>query len=51
MIDAGMSVKNEKGQIYDRFRNRITFPIRDYFDDVVGFTARTLEADSTSANM
>jgi DNA primase len=42
MVQAGVSVKNEKSQIYDRFRSRITFPIFSYSGDVVGFSARAL---------
>lgn len=49
MVKAGVSVKNENGQIYDRFRGRITFPIFNYFGDVVGFTARVLHDDEKSA--
>lgn len=48
-ILAGVSVKNDQGQIYDRFRNRITFPIKNYFGDVVGFSARTLEQNTEAA--
>lgn len=49
MVKAGVSVQNENGQIYDRFRNRITFPIYNYFGEVVGFTARVLSSTDTSA--
>src|SRR6185503_957200 len=42
MVQAGVSVKNYKGQIYDRFRSRITFPIFNYYGEVVGFSARAL---------
>lgn len=41
-IAAGVLAKNERGQIYDRFRNRIAFPIFNYFGDVVGFSARIM---------
>jgi DNA primase len=41
-IKAGVVVKNEKGNIYDRFRGRITFPIFNYVGEVVGFSARIL---------
>ena len=44
LVKAGVSAKNERGQIYDRFRGRITFPIFNYVGDVVGFTARVLPA-------
>lgn len=43
LVKAGVSVKNEKGQIYDRFRGRITFPIFNYTGEVVGFSARILK--------
>lgn len=40
---AGLSVKKERGPgFYDRFRERIMFPIRDIHGHVVGFTARLL---------
>jgi DNA primase len=45
MVQAGVSVKNDNGQVYDRFRNRITFPIFNYFGEVAGFTARILSSD------
>jgi len=49
LVKAGVSVKNERGQVYDRFRGRITFPIFDYFGKVVGFSARILKDDGKSA--
>lgn len=49
MIKAGVSAKNERGQVYDRFRGRITFPIFNYFGEVVGFSARILTDDGKSA--
>lgn len=48
LVDAGVSVKNEAGQIYDRFRDRVTFPITNYQGEVVGFSARNLK-DSNEA--
>ncbi len=40
---AGLSVKKERGAgYYDRFRERIMFPIRDIHGHVVGFTARLM---------
>ncbi len=41
-VKAGVLVKNEKEQIYDRFRGRITFPIINTFGETVGFSARIL---------
>jgi DNA primase len=48
-IKAGVLSKNERGQLYDRFRGRITFPIYDYFGNTVGFSARILNDDGKSA--
>ncbi len=42
---AGLTVKTEKGDTVDRFRNRITIPIRDEFGDVIAFGARAIEAN------
>ncbi len=46
LLQAGLLSENpEKGTRYDRFRNRLMFPIRDASGQVVGFGARTLEKD------
>jgi len=49
MLKAGVSSKNERGQVYDRFRGRITFPIYNYMGETVGFSARILKDDGRSA--
>lgn len=49
LVLAGVSVKNENGQIYDRFRDRVTFPIHNFYGEVVGFTARILKNDDKAA--
>lgn len=41
---AGLAVSNEKGGHYDRFRKRITFPIIDLKDRVLGFGARIMDS-------
>ena len=41
---AGLAISNEKGGHYDRFRGRITFPIIDLKDKILGFGARVLDA-------
>ena len=43
LVNAGLVIeKPEENKIYDRFRNRITFPIRNLKGKVVGFGARVL---------
>ncbi|QCR37775.1 DNA primase [Nissabacter sp. SGAir0207] len=40
--DAGMLVKNDQGRTYDRFRERVMFPIRDKRGRVIAFGGRVL---------
>jgi DNA primase len=43
--DSGMLVQNESGKVYDRFRDRVVFPIRDQRGRVVAFGGRVLGDD------
>jgi len=43
MIDSGMMIKNEKGHTYDRFRDRIMFPIRNRRGQTIGFGGRIID--------
>lgn len=46
LIEAGLVVENaDSGKRYDRFRDRITFPIRDSRGRVIGFGGRVLGDD------
>lgn len=45
LMKAGMLVENEKGRIYDRFRDRAMFPIRDRRGRVIAFGGRVLGDD------
>ncbi len=42
LIQAGLSIKTERGLMLDRFRGRIMFPIHNHQGKVVGFTGRIL---------
>lgn len=41
---AGLVISNDKGGHYDRFRNRVIFPITDLKDRTLGFGARVLDS-------
>jgi DNA primase len=43
LLKTGMILRNEEGRVYDRFRDRIMFPIRDSRGRVVGFGGRVLD--------
>lgn len=45
MVEAGLCIQNEKGHVYDRFRERVMFPIIDVRGNVIGFGGRILSGD------
>lgn len=50
LIRAGLALKRERGDgIYDRFRDRLMFPIADVQGNIVGFTGRILKEDVKEA--
>ncbi|SUA58825.1 DNA primase [Oligella urethralis] len=42
LIDAGIVIQNEQGLRYDRFRERITFPIYNQRGRIIGFGGRVI---------
>ncbi|MCX8086342.1 MAG: DNA primase [Rhodocyclaceae bacterium] len=42
MVECGLVIENEQGRRYDRFRDRIMFPIQDARGNVIGFGGRVL---------
>jgi DNA primase len=42
-VEAGLAVQNERGGVYDRFRGRIMFPIRNERGVLTGFGGRLVE--------
>lgn len=45
---AGLSLKGRTGY-YDRFRDRIMFPLRNYRGETIGFSGRVLQKDAQEA--
>ncbi|WP_051086958.1 DNA primase [Deinococcus apachensis] len=44
LLEAGLLIENpESGRVYDRFRARVMFPIRDHLGRLVGFGGRVLD--------
>ncbi|WP_299876978.1 DNA primase [uncultured Cocleimonas sp.] len=45
LVDSGLVIKKDDGKIYDRYRDRIMFPIRNRKGQVIGFGGRVLGDD------
>ncbi len=45
IIKSGIIGKNEKGKLYSKFRNRVTFPITNKQNKVIAFGGRTINSD------
>jgi DNA primase len=45
LVTSGLAGRSSTGRLYDRFRGRLMWPIRDVTGDVVGFGARRLYDD------
>ncbi|HJV26332.1 MAG TPA: DNA primase [Aromatoleum sp.] len=43
LLDAGLVIENDAGRRYDRFRNRIMFPIQDRRGRIIAFGGRVLD--------
>jgi DNA primase len=50
LLQAGLSIKTERGMMLDRFRGRVMFPIHNHLGKVVGFTGRILPQFDTSGD-
>jgi len=49
LIESGLCILHDrKNSLYDRFRNRLMFPIRDHMEQVIGFGGRRLDDDPKS---
>ncbi|WP_446898762.1 DNA primase [Clostridium sp. LBM24168] len=43
MLSVGLIIRNRQGNYYDRFRNRIIFPVFDYRGRIIGFGGRVMD--------
>ena len=48
IVKSGLCAKNDRGDIYDRFRDRIIFPIFNSTNKVVGFGGRALNSSASA---
>ncbi|MFH0773086.1 MAG: DNA primase [bacterium] len=47
LVDSGLCIqKQQGGSIYDRFRGRVMFPLKDHRGNTVGFSGRILSGDN-----
>jgi len=46
VVECGLAVSKEGGAVYDRFRNRVIFPLCDLAGRVIAFAGRGLDADA-----
>ena len=53
IVQSGLASTKEEGNpgsaVYSRFRNRVMFPIRNDYGEVIAFSGRILEADAKAA--
>lgn len=45
LVNSGMLIKKDDGKCYDRYRDRIMFPIHNSKGDIIGFGGRVLSPD------
>lgn len=49
LLDAGLIIRSERGTYYDRFRDRLMFPLTNQRGVVVGFSGRSLNPEEKTA--
>lgn len=49
LVDTGLCIKNDRGQVYDRFKGRVIYPVFSISGKVVAFGGRTLRSDKAVA--
>lgn len=48
-VDSGLLIKSDKGSVYDRFRARLMFPIKDLSGRTIAFGGRIIKKDDDAA--
>jgi DNA primase len=49
LVDTGLCIKNDRGNVYDRFKGRVIYPVHSIAGRVVAFGGRTLRKDKNIA--
>lgn len=49
LVDTGLCSRNDRGQVYDRFKSRVMYPVFSVSGKVIAFGGRTLRSDKTVA--
>ncbi len=49
LVKTGLAILKDNGNLYDRFRNRVIFPIQNVSGRVIGFGGRILTSDKKQA--
>ncbi|WP_289761556.1 DNA primase [Lactobacillus intestinalis] len=49
LVKSGLFIKSKSGELYDRFRDRLMFPLSDESGRVIAFSGRRLSNDKTEA--
>lgn len=49
LVSTGLSIKRDDGTLFDRFRERVMFPVHNISGSVVAFGGRTLRTDKSVA--
>jgi DNA primase len=46
LVTVGLTIRSDEGRVYDRFRDRVMFPIHDQRGQVIGFGGRVMGGES-----
>lgn len=49
LVDTGLCIRNERGDVYDRFKGRVIYPVQTVSGKIVAFGGRTLRSDKNVA--